>query len=57
MSLKNVAVESWNYSFGSGTGSVSVTNQPSNKVKCDGKKAFFDKIKLAYNESFLENKE
>ena len=44
MSLKNLAVETWSYSFGKGSGSVSVTNQPSNKVKCDGKKAFFNSI-------------
>ena len=47
MSLKNVAVETWTYAFGSGVGNVSVTNQPSKKVKCDGKKAFFDKIEFS----------
>lgn len=47
MSLKNIAVESWTYSFGSGSGNVTVTNQPSNKVKFDGKKAFFDKIEFS----------
>lgn len=47
MSLKNIAVESWTYSFGAGTGSVSVTNQPSKKVKFDGKKAFYNSIQIS----------
>lgn len=47
MSLKNIATEDWTYAFGSGSGNVSVTNQPSQKVKCDGKKAFYDKIEIS----------
>ena len=47
MSLKNIAVETWTYSFGAGAGSVSVTNQPSQKVKFDGKKAFYNNIAIS----------
>ena len=44
---KNIAVEGWTYMFGSGTGKVDVTNTPSNKVKCDGKKAYYDTIEIS----------
>ena len=44
MSLKNIAVDGWEWEFSTGEGDIEVTGGLSDKFKCDGKKAFVDKI-------------
>ena len=55
MSLKNVATEDWEYKFSEGDGSVEVQNQPSLKVKCGGKGAYFEKIKVKVSSFSISN--
>lgn len=46
MSLKNVATEDCEWEFNLGTGTVTITEGTSKKVKWDGKKALMGKVKL-----------
>lgn len=46
MSLKNVATEDCEWEFNLGTGTVTITEGTSKKVKWDGKKALMGTIKL-----------
>lgn len=55
MSLNYVATEDWEHKFSEGDGSVEVKNDPSLKVKCGGKKAFFDKIKVSISGFSIPN--
>lgn len=44
--MNYVVVEGCQFGFNLGVGQVSVTSTPSDKVKCDGKKAYLEKIEF-----------
>jgi uncharacterized Zn-binding protein involved in type VI secretion len=46
VSLKSIAVDGCTLKESAGSGTISITNSPSSKVKCDGKGAYYDKIEI-----------
>ena len=45
--MQNIAVDGCTLQLSAGTGNISITNQPSQKVKCDGKGAFKGEIQFS----------
>lgn len=56
--MKPIAVDGCTLKESAGSGTITITNQPSSKVKCDGKGAYYDKIEFsisAYTGSNITN--